>query len=93
MTEDKMREEFEAWAVSICRDVTRYDDGACEYACMDTESDWLCWQASREALVIELPPLPKAQRSDEEATFSAGGCDMLRKCAKAIEAAGIKVQP
>jgi hypothetical protein len=54
---------------------------------------YMAWKASRAALVVELPKPPTAQRSDEEATFSAGGCDMLRKCQKALEAAGITVKP
>jgi len=55
MSNDKMREEFEAWALSIGREIERYDTGPCEYACMDTDCDWFCWKASREALVIEIP--------------------------------------
>ena len=53
---DLLREEFEAWAVtdykySLTRFYTdfRYDDD-------DTEAAWDAWQASRECLVIELPP-------------------------------------
>lgn len=77
-----------------------YDDkefkAYCDSAKMATGSlygmvAWKAWQASRESLVINLPVMPKAQRSDEEATFSAGGCDMLSKCIKSIEAAGFKV--
>lgn len=56
MSNEKMREDFEAWAVidhrySIARTYTdlRYD----EY---DTEGAWYAWLASRECLVIELPP-------------------------------------
>ena len=59
MSVEKIREEFEVWALSIGRNTARYDDGLCEYTCLDTESDWVCWQASRAALVIGLPqPLP-----------------------------------
>lgn len=59
-----------------------------------TQAHWrAAWHSSREAIVIDLPPMPAAQRTDEEATFSAGGCDMRRKCADAIKAAGLKVKP
>ena len=64
-----------------------------EYVHEPAQDQWDSWQASRESLVINLPVMPKAQRSDEEATFSAGGCDMLSKCIKSIEAAGLKVTP
>lgn len=46
----------------------------------------------RASVVVELPKMPTAQRTDEEATFSAGGCDMLRKCRAAILAAGGSVK-
>lgn len=47
-----MREEFESWAIS-CHMCT-YLDGV-EYRHQSTEWAWLAWQASRSALVVELP--------------------------------------
>jgi hypothetical protein len=91
---EKMREEFEAWAATKgweSRNMKRRTDGG--YDDWSVQPMWLSWQASRAALVIELPPMPTAQRTDEEATFSGGGCDMRRRCSKAIEAAGLKVKP
>ena len=49
---EKMREEFESWAVS-CHMCT-YLDGV-EYRHQSTEWAWMAWQASRAALVVELP--------------------------------------
>lgn len=96
MSNDKMREEFEAAiaeeagqplvAIQLSRMADSYSTSALIYS-------WWAWQQSRKALVIELPAMPKVQRSDEEETFSAGGCDMRRKCAKAIEACGLRVVP
>jgi hypothetical protein len=94
----KMREEFEAWALSSGREIERYDDGPCEYASLDTDSDWICWQASRAALVIELPEF----REDSDAVDAAGvgliipqfdqGYDEgVAECRAAIEAAGVKI--
>ncbi|MHA6234240.1 hypothetical protein [Pseudomonas fluorescens group sp. PF-69] len=93
---DKMRDEFEAaiaeeagqplTAIQLSRKDDSYSTSPLIYA-------WWAWRQSRKAIVIELPPMPTAQRTDEEATFSGGGCDMRRKCSKAIEAAGLKVQP
>ena len=48
----KMREEFESWAIS-CHMCT-YLDGV-EYRHQSTEWAWMAWQASRAALVVELP--------------------------------------
>ena len=49
---EKMREEFELWAIS-CHMCT-YLDGV-EYRHQSTEWAWKAWQASRSALVVELP--------------------------------------
>ena len=55
---DKMREEFEAWAITSawlglsdeCMEFI--DDG---YVNCEVQAAWLAWQASREALVVDWP--------------------------------------
>ena len=49
---EKMREAFELWAIS-CHMCT-YLDGV-EYRHQSTAWAWKAWQASRAALVVELP--------------------------------------
>ena len=49
---ERMREAFESWAIS-CHMCT-YLDGV-EYRHQSTELAWIAWQASRAALVDELP--------------------------------------
>lgn len=49
---DKMREEFEAWAINC--DLCTFAVGD-EYKYMTTEWAWRAWKASRAALCIELP--------------------------------------
>ena len=49
---DKMREEFEVWAIS-CEMCTYLDDD--EYRHQSTEWAWRAWKASRAALYVELP--------------------------------------
>lgn len=49
---EKMRAEFEEWAIS-CHMCT-YLDGV-EYRHQSTEWAWMAWQASRAALAVELP--------------------------------------
>ena len=50
---DKMREEFEAWAISdMGYMVARAGDG---YKCDYMNTAWLSWKASRAALCVELP--------------------------------------
>ena len=50
---EKMREEFEAWAISdMGYMVARVGDG---YKCDYMNTAWLSWKASRTALCVELP--------------------------------------
>lgn len=50
---DKMREEFEAWAISdMGYMVARAGDG---YKCDYMNTAWLSWKSSRAALCVELP--------------------------------------
>lgn len=57
---------------------------------------WVCWQGSREAVVVELPPKISAHN------ISEGGFvrpeaehydEAIDDCREAIEAAGLKVAP
>lgn len=86
MSEEQMREEFEAWAripkgdyglpyFTIRKDDGRYIDGLSNIA-------WEAWQASRKALVVELPD---SHPMDQ-------GLVYLDDCREAIEAAGITVK-
>ena len=99
MSIEKMREEFEAACVQHANDAgfPEYDygfersseDGNC-YLDSHTQAAWWAWQASRAALVIELPPLKNST------SYYDGGDqhdEVLRRCRTAIEAAGVKVKP
>ena len=54
---DKMREEFEVWCASIGFTLkpNAFDNG--DYAVGYGWEEWNAWQASRAALVVELPTL------------------------------------
>ena len=55
---EKMMDEFKEWAYAASLDVwsASNGDGEPEYfMCYDTEICWQAWQASRAALVVELP--------------------------------------
>lgn len=95
MSQDKSREEFEVWHQSqypASKGGYR-SPAALHHWNGKKEMRWEAWQASRAAVVVKLPPVQMSQRSDEEATFSAGGNEMRRKVIKCLEAAGIKVAP
>lgn len=84
MSNDKMREEFEAWVKSKWpeTDFGQFNDG--EYCGFTLQHCWAAWKASREALVIELPQQSGANLDWNQA---------IRYCHQAIEAAGLKVKP
>jgi len=84
------REQFEAWYISIHGQevkkwaLHRYESG--DYRGQLAQRDWLAWQASRQALEIELPEPFRlcdgyGQGLDPEDTREA------------IESAGVRVKP
>lgn len=89
-----MREEFEAWASSY-RDhnglphfTLRRPDGG--YVDGTTEYCWRGWQASREALEIELPAKDKNRVFRD---FFGRGMEFgYDRCREAIHAAGVKTK-
>ena len=79
---DKMREEFEAWAITsawmgLSGECLEFIDGG--YVNCEVQAAWLGWQASREALVIDLPKV-------------IGSLMYSSDVYEAVEAAGLKVK-
>ena len=68
---EKMRDEFEEWLIAntefdtqrTAYAMTKEEDQ--QYMCHRTNLAWLAWQASRAALVVELPELKSFNASDE----------------------------
>lgn len=94
MDTNKMREQFEKFALSsegglFPGHLAKGEDG--EYLNYAAQCYWLFWQASREAVVVELP---KAYESAPPyASYQGGWNDMRVEVVDAIEAAGLKVTP
>jgi len=91
MDTNKMRAEFEAAYAAkstarngrFCPEVlTRGDDG--DYVIPSVQSAWWAWQASREAVVVELP---------KDIVTMAGPVLYADDVRAAIEAEGLKVAP
>ncbi len=88
---DKMREEFEEWAAEEAevRGVGTLlglmtDEHHDRYSMIWTQTAWMAWQASREALVVDLP---------EFFDCGAGGLVIGKdELIPALEAAGVKVK-
>lgn len=80
---DKMREEFEEWAKSQGLYVY-YIERDDMYSHRPTDTAWWAWQASRKALVVELPvAFPVCDDKDSAEVYFS---DDIRK---ALEAAGV----
>lgn len=93
--DEKMRAEFEVAAKTAQGlDVTRLPNGV--YRSFGTHQAWWAWQASRAALVVELP-----EKISQYNTNDAGFVDpaavehdeAIDDCRAAIESAGVRVKP
>lgn len=83
---DKMRDEFEAWALTrfinseTMQPLVRCESEPDEYRYSLVNMAWVGWQASREALVIDLPKV-------------IGSLMYSSDVYEAVEAADLKVKP
>lgn len=86
------REQFEAEMAKLndVLDMRRAKNGDMEYMAWDVALAWKMWQASREAVDVQLPDRRDYEEnlSDHELGFNIA----LELCAEAIRAAGIKVK-
>lgn len=87
MPEGKMREEFEEWCKGfhVGSSLERYEDDPGVYLDWNVQCVWRAWQASRAALVIELPPQWYDARED-------GDIMDANAVIAAVEAAGVRVK-
>ncbi|MGF6394266.1 hypothetical protein [Pseudomonas plecoglossicida] len=99
MDTNKMREQFEAAYTAYCerlgwKTYTAFHMLSEVYVKESTELAWQMWQASREAVVVELPSEDncRTSTSKEEAVQEAYN-HALGECRSAIEAQGLKVAP
>ena len=81
MSNDKVREQFEAWALS-CNQMIDKSNGV--YLVHSVDCLWVAWRASREALVIDLPD---AWHQDRQRLMDAD------EVSETIQAAGLRIQP
>ncbi|MEQ4254268.1 hypothetical protein [Pseudomonas syringae] len=90
MSSYKMREEFEVWVKGqecyfgdATESLSRCDEEPDEYLCGAVHGAWLGWQASREAVVIDLPKDLSMRLPQEVRDI----------CVYWIENTGLKVKP
>lgn len=101
MDTNKMREQFESFAREVMDwsdDEFRLASDGKSYYWGATGEAWVFWQASREAVVVELPamadPFEVELSGKPIYTLRGEGRNAaIRKCRTAIEAQGLKVAP
>lgn len=87
MDTNKMREQFEAWAIGhflnvFDRNILQVDEWG-DYVLGNVRMAWTAWQASREAVVVDLP----------SPAVPGGNCIRDHAIREAIEVQGLKVKP
>lgn len=99
---NQSQQQFEQFALSAAGGLgkghlVKGEDG--EYLNFATQCYWDFWQASRAAVVVELPPAPEVPDDPEEAIDDShmdayhSAVRMRKGCAKSVTAAGLKVKP
>lgn len=99
---DISREQFEKFALSaegglFAGHLAKGEDG--EYLNYAAQCYWMFWQASREAVVVDLPPAPEVPEDPEDAIDDShmgayhSAIGMRHACAQFIKAAGLRVTP
>lgn len=89
MDTNKMREQFEAWISSYIGStwLKRNEHQMDEYLDENAQFMWEAWQASREAVVMELPSLQCLRVNEYDYQ------EAREQCRRAIEAQGLRVKP
>lgn len=81
---DKMREEFEAWAVSMGFELRGHNGNYLK----EIHCAWMAWKASRAVLVVELPDTA----ANTGTLTSSAVLSYKRDCRTAIQTAGVSVK-
>ncbi|WKL69403.1 hypothetical protein Q1Z72_12380 [Pseudomonas qingdaonensis] len=92
MDTNKMREQFEAWHSAKSGWEPRHYDfywNETYYEDEDFQCAWEAWQASREAVMVELPPKWNSETNSNMQWWDQG----IEDARMAIEAQGLKVAP
>lgn len=94
MDNEKMRAEFEAWFTISAKWYGNQDDldwDGEEYSGGDIQLAFEAWQASRAAIVVELPNVETVAvaMTNDWLGYSRG----VRQCREAIQSTGLKVKP
>jgi hypothetical protein len=89
-----IREEFEAWHLTKHGYITRGNEELGEdiYGQGQCSQRWEIWQASRAALMVELPEQQGTNRSEWLQTWNNGYNTCHERVKEALQQAGIEVK-
>lgn len=93
---EQSREQFEAWFEAHTKDWPFPSEAI---KCVARDYDWLVWQASRQAIEVELPDLVGLTNAEEiDGSAIAPREDRaydqaIDECREAIESCGLRVKP
>ena len=79
---EKMRDGFESWCKTLGFNIDKFDG---DYIIASTDWAWKIWQASRAALVVELPPELEEGFID---SYQEGWNDAIDSCRARFESTG-----
>lgn len=80
---EKMRDGFESWCKTLGFNIDKFDG---DYIIARTDWAWKIWQASRAALVVELPPEQEERFID---SYQEGWNDAIDSCRVRVESVGV----
>ena len=81
---EQIRDGFESWCKTLGFNIDKFDE---DYIIASTEWAWKIWQASRAALVVELPGEVVCERVEY---YYDGWNDAAAEARLALDEAGIK---
>ena len=83
---EQIRDGFESWCKTLGFNIDKFDE---DYIISSTEWAWKIWQASRAALVVELPDGYKDRYLDK---YQEGFNDAVESCRNRLEDLGLELE-
>ena len=83
---EQIRDGFESWCKTLGFNIDKFDG---DYIISSTDWAWKIWQASRAALVVELPDGYKDRYLDK---YQEGFNDAVESCRNRLEDLGLELE-
>ena len=83
---EQIRDGFESWCKTLGFNIDKFDG---DYIISSTDWAWKIWQASRAAMVVELPDGYKDRYLDK---YQEGFNDAVESCRNRLEDLGLELE-